>query len=196
MDVKTEMRSFYRLQFVVPKLPNFGHGQAARYGLDGAMRSFIYIALLLLSACGATHPTDAELIAKFRENELRFETLRAFAVADLGRGVSRIEAGDIPKFLSGSHKAAYEDGFNDLGIEQIVSFRDRDSGETSVEFTISLVGIATSGSAKTIEWTTGGRDPIVGSLDPPYEKKGYVTKTWFNAYRPIGKGWYLHLTSD
>lgn len=158
------MRSFYQLQFVVSKLPNFGHGQAARYGLDGAMRSFKYIALLLLSACGATHPTDAELIAKFRENEVRFETLRAFAIADLGRGVSRIEAGDIPKFLSSPHEAAYENGFNDLGIEQIVSFHNRDSGETSVEFTVSSVGIATGGSAKTIEWATGGRNPIVGSL--------------------------------
>lgn len=160
------------------------------------MRGIIYIALLLLSACGAAHPKDAELITKFRENEVRFETLRAFAMADLARGASRIEAGDIPKFLSGSHKSEYENGFNNLGIEQIVSFRDRNSGETSVEFTVSLASIATSGSMKTIEWTTGDRHPIVSSLDPPYEKKGYVTNTWFNAYRPLGKGWYLHLSSD
>lgn len=160
------------------------------------MRDIIYIGLLLLSACGATHPTDAELMTTFRDNEARFETLRAFAMADMARGASRIKVGNIPKFLSGSHKAAYENGFNDLGIQQIVSFHDRNSGEKSVEFTVSLAGIATSGSAKTIEWTTGGRNPIVGSLDPPYEKKGYVTNTWFNAYRPIGKGWYLHLSSD
>ena len=190
------MRSFFSLQFVVPNYSILDIGRPQGHGLDGAMRSFIYITLLLLSACGATHPTDAELIAKFRENEVRFETLRTFAIADLGRGVSRIEAGDIPKFLSGPHKAVYENGFSELGIEQIVSFRDTSSAETSVEFTVSLAGIATSGSSKTIEWTTGARNPIVGSLDPPYEKKGYVTKTWFNAYRPIGKGWYLHLSSN
>ena len=160
------------------------------------MRHVAYFTLLLLSACSAAHPTDAELAEKFFENEVRFETLKSFAVADLARGVSRIEAGDIPKFLSGQHRIGYENGFNDLGIEQIVSFRDSTSGETSVEFTVSRAGIATSGSMKAIEWTTGSPHPVVSSLDRPYDKKGYFTDTWFNAYRLIGKGWYLHLSSN
>jgi len=160
------------------------------------MRCAIYIGLILLSACSAAHPTDAELIAKLRENGVRFETLKTFAISDLARGASRIEKRDIPEFLRGKHKSAYEKGFNDLGVQQIVSFRDRATGEISVEFTMSAAGIATSGSAKTIEWTSGRPHPIVDSLDPPYEKKGYVTKTWFDAYRPIGKGWYLHFSSS
>jgi len=160
------------------------------------MRTIMYFALLLLSGCGAAHPNDAKLITKFHENKARFENLRAFAIADLANGVSRIEARDIPKFLSGQHRTAYASGFKNLGIENIVSFRDRTNGDTSVRFALSVVGIATSGSMKTIEWTNGKPHPIVGSLDPPYEKKGYVTNTWFNAYRPIGEGWYLHLSSD
>jgi len=160
------------------------------------MRGIIYFGVFFLAACSAARPNDAELITKFRENKARFESLRAFAVADLGNGVSRIEAGNIPKFLSGQHQTAYASGFNDLGIENIVSYNDRTNGKTFVRFAFGVVGIAPSGSMKTIEWTNAKPHPIVGSLDPPYAKKGYVTDTWFNAYRPIGEGWYLHLSAD
>lgn len=161
-------------------------------------RQLIFAGCALVSACGAArHPTDNELIERFRERRADFELALKYALQD-AELQPRMEPGTIdqPPSLPETHRAAYRRVFEDLGVEAILPYRSN-SGERSVSFVISTAGIAVSGSLKEIVWLSHPppRPPLI-SLDPPYPKAGYVTDTWFDAYRVIDKDWYLHVSAN
>lgn len=145
----------------------------------------------------ARHPSDNELIKRFHERRADFELARKYALQDAEQQ-RRLEPStlDQPASLPEAHRAAYQRVFEDLGVEAIIPYRSN-SGEQSVSFVISTIGIVGSGSLKEIVWASHAppRPPLV-SLDPPYSKAGYVTDTWFDAYRAIDKDWYLHVSAD
>ncbi|QAY75616.1 hypothetical protein [Sphingosinicella sp. BN140058] len=171
-----------------------------RAGRPVVFKSLIVITSMLLAACGtARHPGDDELISRFRDHRAAFEQARDFALQDAEQR-ERIEPDTLDGYpsLPESHRAAYRILFEQLGIETIIPYRSKSAKRwVSVSFVVSTAGIGISGSLKEIKWLgQAPPNPPIRSLDTPYDKAGYVTDTWFDAYRAIDEGWYLHVSAD
>lgn len=161
-------------------------------------RQLILAGCALVSACGvARHPSDDELIERFRERRADFELARNYAL-QAAEQHPRLEPATIdqPPSLPEAHRVVYRRLFKELGVEAILPHQSNLGGQ-SVSFIVSTTGIAGSGSLKEIKWSSRApARPPLASLDPPYPRAGYVTDTWFDAYRAIGKDWYLHVSAD
>ena len=161
------------------------------------MRLALALSLLVSTGgCSANHLTDNQMIADFEEHKVEFNALVGYATSDCDNGVVRIDKGSVSPRIPELHRAAYEHAFTNLGISSVKPYRNPVSGSRSISFTRTAVGIAGSGSLKEWVWASDQPKVIVKQLDAPLPREGYVTKTWFNAYRHIEGNWFLHHSAD
>jgi hypothetical protein len=151
--------------------------------------------LLLATGCSPSPPSDAELIALFKRERTTFEQARNHALSAAGGRYIRIaedEAihGSLPPFTPEIRRL-----FEDHGVSVMQT-----GGNPSplVSFTLHSSGLVTGGTLKSLVWHARppANSPVLASLDDPSDRRGFVTATWFSAYRPIGGGWYLYLSKD
>ena len=172
---------------------------------SAALEEVAFFVLLLLNACTVQHASDEEMIARFRANRAEFLELRNMAQEDASLGITRIERTDLdynwerdpPEYHSSdlslipqARRDAYGEILDELGIDLVVTY----SG--GVEFVATRKGLAVSGSSKSFVWTPTPPSPIVSRLDQPLVRGGFVTDTWFDAYRVIEEHWYLNYSAN
>ena len=146
-------------------------------------------------------PTDAEMIAFFHKNRAAFEEIRAYSLELRKQGVARVDRRfldpewekenpdwklDDEKNLTLDQRQRLGGMMDALGVEilQVIP--------TLVSLMVYRRGLAVSGSLKEYVWSLDPQDPLVDTLDAPLVKEGYVTESWFSAYRKIEGNWYLH----
>jgi hypothetical protein len=151
--------------------------------------------LLLATGCAPAPPSDAELIGLFNRERTTFEQARDSALSKAGDRYIRIaedEAvhGSLPPFTPDLRRLFEEHG---VSLVQVGGKRP-----PLVSFAMHRSGLVTGGTSKSIEWRAElpANVPVLASLDDPSDRRGFVTDTWFSAYRPIGGGWYLYLSKD
>jgi hypothetical protein len=147
------------------------------------------------SACGE-HPTDDQLIARFKRERASFERLRDMFVADrtLGRvapdftrPVNFFSGGPLPSDppVTSQRLAEYHGLFEHLGLESGVEGYD---DKEEIFFHASSMGLAVSGSSKGYAYLASRPALMTNSLDDYWSPDG----TSFTAFRPIEGRWYLY----
>ncbi len=144
------------------------------------------MAVVCVSGCGAA-PSDRTLLARFREHQQEFETLRQMSDAD------RISGGVDPTTGSWSRvpeprREQYRRLLDQLGFEHGLQ-RNDESGE--VRFEVSCVGLVTSGYCKGIAYSAEPLTPMFDDLDESRADAKLLDA--HVGYRSIEKHWYLYL---
>lgn len=150
-------------------------------------------------------PTDAEMIAFFHNNRAAFEEIRAYSLELHKQGVTRLER----TYLDPEWEKENADYSPTDAMKLTLDQRQRLAGmmdaldvevlqviPTFVSLMVYRRGLAVSGSAKSYVWSLDPQDPLVNTLDEPLVKEGYVTDTWFRAFRRIEGDWYLLYSAD
>ena len=157
-------------------------GPVLRLGSPG----FVGATLVLLLGCG--HPSDADLIERFRDKRSEFESLVRMARED-AETVGTI----TPRYLSPSGAlsndrwAEYRSLFEELDLEGGLN-----TGTSTVEIFASVRGFAFGGSDKGYLYSDRPPGKLYDSLD---DMPGH-TESLVPSYRRIDENWYLYYMWD
>lgn len=122
------------------------------------------------------------MIARFQKDRAKFEALREAVQVEAARTGGGVEWRAGEEGDSGSPGLLL---MNELGVEQV------SGGAKQVKMVVFTFGLSVSGSHKAYVWTRTPPKIVLKSLDPPRDKRGMVTDTWFLAHRRIAPDWYL-----
>jgi hypothetical protein len=148
------------------------------------------------AACGARHPPDAQLIARFHRERASFETLKDMFLAEktLGRiaptftrPVDFFSAHALPPetTVSVQRLAEYRILFQRLGLESGIEGYD---AKEEIFFHASSSGLSISGSSKGYAYLAHAPPLVVPDLDRYWSSDGQS----FTAFRHIDGRWYLY----
>jgi hypothetical protein len=147
------------------------------------VRCLLAIVLFAQGCCSCSHPGDAALLAKFKENETKFEELRSMFIAD--SGIDGVWPGQsAPATVSEQRWQSYWALLNQLGVENGIT-RPR-SGECEMWLNMSGAKFLDP-SYKGLAYCSVPPSSLRDSLDSPGSlNEGIV------GYRPIGDDWYIY----
>lgn len=155
----------------------------------------ITIPVLFTAACGPSLPSDAEMITAFSDNKSAFEQVRDVVLR--AEGIERVEEGETERLPLTPLQRQQVASLMDTAGVTLIRVSKSSNGNQWIEFAMHRSGFAFGGALKTISWANSKPEPpLLENLDDPTDRRGFVTKTWFRANRPLQDGWYLSLSKD
>ena len=151
---------------------------------------FALVAIALsLTACDGPRPSDAELIARFRVNRARIETLMEMMQAD--HALTRVSydssdpADPATVGVSPKRVAEYRRRLNEVGYWQGFVYDPQSGGVSFIAWSTGFTG---SGATKWVVYLPEDPTPLVDDLDAYRTPPGQYHLL---AYRHIEGPWYL-----